>query len=454
MTSRTFSAPGKALLAGGYLVLDPQYRSLVIALSSRMYAHASVRNSNDGALTITVSSPQFKDGQWSYKINYSDDTDTAAVNMVEVNGRSNPFIESTINTILTYLKYPVQQYDIQITMFSDKEYHSQANTTSKKVNDNKNTFLFHTEPITQVPKTGLGSSAALVTSLTTALLSCYEKSLNINDPATLSRIHNLSQVAHCLAQGKVGSGFDVASATFGSIVYRRFDPELINNLIEKQNSPETLIKLINETDWKITNDKCGLPKGIKLLMGDIKGGSETPKLVNKVLNWRKLNPVDSLKLWTDLNSANMKLIDALNSLQTVNETDQVYYNQLIQSLSSKSAVELVANHEIDTSPLALIASSIFNIRLLLKKMTTETGAEIEPDDQTSLLDACSKIPGVLGGVVPGAGGYDAVCLLVSESQVDTILNEMSKNEIFQTVEWLDLREVNEGIVEEEKFIPE
>ena len=35
---RAFSAPGKALLAGGYLVLDPKYKAYVVALSARMHA--------------------------------------------------------------------------------------------------------------------------------------------------------------------------------------------------------------------------------------------------------------------------------------------------------------------------------------------------------------------------------------------------------------------------------
>ena len=38
---RAFSAPGKALLAGGYLVLKPEYRSYVVALSARMHALVS-----------------------------------------------------------------------------------------------------------------------------------------------------------------------------------------------------------------------------------------------------------------------------------------------------------------------------------------------------------------------------------------------------------------------------
>jgi phosphomevalonate kinase len=36
--------------------------------------------------------------------------------------------------------------------------------------------------------------------------------------------------------------------------------------------------------------------------------------------------------------------------------------------------------------------------------------------QTALLDELSELEGVVGGVVPGAGGYDAVALLVHDEQ--------------------------------------
>ncbi|EDO16563.1 hypothetical protein Kpol_1064p45, partial [Vanderwaltozyma polyspora DSM 70294] len=41
MNARGYSAPGKAMLAGGYLVLDSQYTSYVVALSARMHGVVS-----------------------------------------------------------------------------------------------------------------------------------------------------------------------------------------------------------------------------------------------------------------------------------------------------------------------------------------------------------------------------------------------------------------------------
>ena len=49
-------------------------------------------------------------------------------------------------------------------------------------------------------------------------------------------------------------------------------------------------------------------------------------------------------------------------------------------------------------------------------MSQRSGVPIEPPAQTQLLNACSKISGVVGGVVPGAGGFDAVALLIEDRQ--------------------------------------
>jgi phosphomevalonate kinase len=101
--------------------------------------------------------------------------------------------------------------------------------------------------LTDVNKTGLGSSAALITSLVSALLlhlhvisqtsfggsqpqSANEEPYNGNEGKKLA--HNLAQFIHCLAQGKIGSGFDIAAAVFGSQIYTRFNPAAIKSFME------------------------------------------------------------------------------------------------------------------------------------------------------------------------------------------------------------------------------
>lgn len=40
-------------------------------------------------------------------------------------------------------------------------------------------------------------------------------------------------MAHCAAQGKIGSGFDVSAAIFGTHVYSRFSPSLLDKALNE-----------------------------------------------------------------------------------------------------------------------------------------------------------------------------------------------------------------------------
>lgn len=64
------SAPGKVLLAGGYLVLDPTHSGIVVSTSSRFYS--IIRDSPTARPhQITVRSPQFLEATWGYDVLFS-----------------------------------------------------------------------------------------------------------------------------------------------------------------------------------------------------------------------------------------------------------------------------------------------------------------------------------------------------------------------------------------------
>lgn len=62
------SAPGKVLLAGGYLVLDRAYTGFVLGLSARISAVARRIPTSPGVQLseVVVHSPQFLDAEWRY----------------------------------------------------------------------------------------------------------------------------------------------------------------------------------------------------------------------------------------------------------------------------------------------------------------------------------------------------------------------------------------------------
>ncbi|KAK9428262.1 ribosomal protein S5 domain 2-type protein [Lipomyces doorenjongii] len=462
IAKRCFSAPGKALVAGGYLVLDAENSSFVTALSARIYAITSSQFVDPTLPTITVLSPQFQEGEWSYTLCRSPATGFVSVTTLTPN-RRNPFVQSAIATVMNYLSatgiLQAAIPSLAITILSDNAYHSQPS-------DGVPPFNKHLLPIVAVPKTGLGSSAALTTSLVAALLSFYG---DMNPVASESKtiLHNLAQLAHCNAQGKIGSGFDVACAVFGSIVYRRFQPSIISSLPSAPTSSDGeteasyLLSLTNviDADWNVGTGSCAVPRRLRLLMGDVTGGSETPAMVQMVLQWRKEGGDSAAAVWTALGKANEKLIAAMIGLgeQAVEKPEE--YDAFVDEVLKVSTMGIrqlgLSNGGRTGELFALVVDAIVEIRDNLRTMTIRSGAQIEPIEQTRLLDACSTLPGVLGGVVPGAGGYDAICLLVAEAAVDAIAKHTAGE--FEKVKWLELREEANGVREEdvleiEKFL--
>lgn len=107
----------------------------------------------------------------------------------------------------------------------------------------------------EVAKTGLGSSAAMTTSVVAALLH-YFGVVNLfslskdqhqeNNSMDLNLVHIIAQSAHCIAQGKVGSGFDVSSAVYGSQRYVRFSMEVLSSALVSFSLPlSSFVHVVN-----------------------------------------------------------------------------------------------------------------------------------------------------------------------------------------------------------------
>ncbi|KAF2189800.1 Phosphomevalonate kinase [Zopfia rhizophila CBS 207.26] len=408
---RAVSAPGKVLLAGGYLVLDRGYTGLVFGLDARIHVYIEPIRTNSGVILseIIVKSPQFQEAVWEYGYRLKENDGGIAVTQLRASHdlplTRNPFIETALAYALTYITATLPHLPIHassISILADKSYYSNTSALPP-------TSRFHNfkEPLFDAHKTGLGSSAALVTSFTAALLTHYlpKELFDLGDEKSLTVLYNLAQASHCAAQGKVGSGFDVASAVYGSCLYRRFSPSLLEGYGEpgSPNFSTRLKHLIDEQAWdtEIHKSAIKVPSSLRLVMCDVDCGSKTPGMVKQVLQWRTSDPEKATQIW--------------NALQTANEA---------------FAAELTCLATSDTQngdageKYTVLKRKILEIRSLIRQMSLASRVAIEPPQQTALLDACSALPGVIGGVVPGAGGYDAVAVLVENKE--EVVEELKK----------------------------
>lgn len=189
---------------------------------------------------------------------------------------------------------------------------------------------------------------------------------------------------------------------------------------------ERLRRIVEDTDpihkWDATIAKgaVSIPEGLMLAMCDVDCGSQTVGMVKKVLQWRGEDPDGAKALW--------------DQLQAENEL-------LAEVLLAGTVVEL--------------RNVIGKIRTRLQELSVRCGVPIEPAEQTALLDALTDgVEGVWGGVVPGAGGYDAVVLLANDDEetrdrIRGLVATWSK-ERGSRVRLLDVRGAMEGVKIEDR----
>lgn len=84
--SVAFSAPGKVLLAGGYLILDRDYTGLVFGLDARIHVHVQALETSPGLTLseIIVKSPQFRDAEWRY--GYRETEENGGIEVTQLKG--------------------------------------------------------------------------------------------------------------------------------------------------------------------------------------------------------------------------------------------------------------------------------------------------------------------------------------------------------------------------------
>lgn len=229
---------------------------VTIASSSRFFAtikclvNGKSNTSHSKELRIVIDSPQFHT-QFIFAYHF----DNFSLTLLSKTG--NEFIEKCLSLFFAFAKvhFGVSKFiyllsaiastgELGIKLRADNDFYSQVDHLRSLGKPLRSASLralprFNPCPLDPVSgrpmvvKTGMGSSAAMTTALVASLLhyfgiirlpaaeatstasSAEQKNAGVpsEDKALL---HNLAQLAHAIAQGKIGSGFDVAAAVYGT----------------------------------------------------------------------------------------------------------------------------------------------------------------------------------------------------------------------------------------------
>ncbi|KAF5938793.1 hypothetical protein HYC85_023052 [Camellia sinensis] len=444
---RVASAPGKVLMTGGYLVLERPNAGIVLSTNARFYAivkplYEEIKPGSSVWTEVKLTSPQMS-RETTYKLSLEDLT---------FHESRNPFVEYAVQYAVaaahatfdkdkkeTLRKLLLQGLDITILGCNDfYSYRNQIEARGLPLSPESlaslppfTSITFNTEVKgenrkPEVAKTGLGSSAAMTTAVVAALLH-YLRAVNLpsfseeqhqekENSVDLDVVHVIAQTAHCIAQGKVGSGFDVSSAVYGSQRYVRFSPELISSAQDavKGKAIEEVIGDVLNGKWDHEQTKFSLPPLMNLLLGEPgAGGSSTVSMVGAVKKWQKSKPQKALETWRKLSEANSALEIQLNMLSTMAKEHWDSYKSTIDNCSmhrSEKWMERTSEPSEVEIVKALLGArdTMLQIRCHMRLMGEAAGIPIEPESQTELLDATMNMEGVLLAGVPGAGGFDAV----------------------------------------------
>ena len=217
-------------------------------------------------------------------------------------------------------------------------------------------------------KLGFGSSATTVVSIVTLLLlesRAVSESLVERERELIS---HLSCKAHNTAQGRVGSGFDVVTAVFGSCVFERRGNECMHSSFHLPSSVSIALS-------------CGNHQS-----------SSTPALICRVKEWRKQE--EAKQLWQEYTDNNASIVRTLKEGSVMEELKHLYDEKLE----------------------------------IMFRISQRSNSGIVPDELYVVIKETLRVEGVIGCAVAGAGGFDSFyCLYdnrrVHPSQLEAIWKE-------------------------------
>lgn len=377
----TSKAPGKILWLGGYSVLERPNISFVTAVDS--YVTASVNLLDDNS--VVLDAPQLN---------------TRASGTLDP---SSGIVSIEVPKELLLLKTAVEvagRYAASLGM----------KPKGIRVRTQNDAAFSYTITGGKIAKSGLGSSAAVTVASAAAVLKAYGVNASQDDA-----LHKIAQLAHSIATGKVGSGFDIAAAVHGTILYTRYTPDLVKSFpTAYQNSD--LPSLIKKK-WDYVIERFGMPRMFRMLFANFIGESMiTTAAVGSVSKFKEKDLQKYRELIDGINAENQA---AVKALRAINSNDDVNGN------------------------LQAFKESFNRGRILTKQLGVLSNVSIEDDDLTRLIEE-STANGAFVAKLPGAGGRDSIAALAIEQQGHEKLNSFWRSR--KELGILDIKTVEGGAV--------
>jgi phosphomevalonate kinase len=192
-------------------------------------------------------------------------------------------------------------------------------------------------PDGKTAKVGFGSSAAVCVAIVGAILKL--NGYNLEEKNTKDLVFKIACTAHYLAQGKVGSSFDIAASTYGGVIaYTRFDPKW---LIQEMNSGKSTAEIMDSNWPAFTAEPLILPQNFELLTGFVGYSASTKELIVKINEAKEKNRGEYDKIISDIKGVTEKLITAIKTSNQNEITALIKQNRaLLQKFSAWSSNNL------------------------------------------------------------------------------------------------------------------
>jgi phosphomevalonate kinase len=346
-SSYRVKVPGKLLIAGEYAILEPNQQAVVIAIDR--YITAYIEPTAENLLSL----PQLGIDQVTWKMH----GDCVQFNVIDPK-----------------LQFIQNSFEIATKFLNEKAIHFEPfHLTIKSELDDKETGR----------KYGLGSSAAVVVSVISAILMSHSGE---KFRPTLEDVFKLSAIAHLKTQ-KNGSGVDIAASTFGGwLCYSSFQPEWVLNQLQQV---KTLSELVEKPWPNLSIIPLTAPAQLKVCVGWTGEAASTGPMIEKVHKFRSSN---------------------LES-----------YNQFLENTST-AVHSLLKSFELNDSPGAI--SSLAQNRQALQMLSDQAGIIIETRELKDLCDFAEKVG---SGKSSGAGGGDCgIAFVKGEAEKEILQNAWQK----------------------------